>query len=179
MTPVIYLGARFSHDHISPSLDQADAESHTGMSEPNYEDVLRTLDALPPGRTFVLTSPVDLEPLLCRLQADRPRQFDWSELEAGPAHYRVDAILVQVTHLVRQGAHQDTARTFAEFACGLNWHIDAKEQSLFPAFEEKTGICEGPTKVLRADHRLMRRHMAEVTRALDVGDALVNRIQVT
>lgn len=165
------------------------------MSEPNDDDPLRALDALQPGQTFVLTSALDPRPLLRRLLLERPRQFDWSVLEAGPAQYRVevgrraahaaravseylgwdhqrlDTILVRVTHLVREGAQQDASRSFAEFSCGLNWHIDAEEMTLFPAFEEKTGIRDGPTRVLRVDHRLIRFRMDEVTSALAAGDA--------
>jgi uncharacterized protein (DUF2249 family)/hemerythrin-like domain-containing protein len=164
------------------------------MPEPNYDDALRDFDALQPGQTFILTSAHDPKPLLHRLQAERPRQFDWSVLEAGPTEYRVevgrraahgaravseylgwdhqrlDAILAQVTRLVREGAHQDAARPFAEFACGLNWHIDAEEMTLFPAFEEKTGMRDGPTAVLREEHRLIRLRMNEITNALRAGN---------
>ncbi len=194
MTPVICPEARFPHDVCYLSPNQADAEGPTGMSEPDYNDAVRILDALSPGRTVVLTSALDLRPLLRRLQDERPREYYWSVLEAGPAQYRVevgrrlthgaravseylggdnqrlDAILDTVRRLVREGAHQEAAHAFAEFSCGLEWHIDAEETTLFPAFEEKTGIREGPTRVLRDDHRQIRFRLTEIAGALHAGD---------
>lgn len=164
------------------------------MTDHACDDPLRSFDALQPGQAFVLTTDDDPKPVLRRLQAERPRQFEWSVLEAGPErhrieirrrtedaarevseylgwdHQRLDAILAEVTRLVGEGAHQDAARSFAEFACGLNWHIDAEENTLFPTFEEKTGILEGPTRVLRDEHRLIQRRMGEVAEALKAGD---------
>lgn len=58
MTSVICPEARFPHDIHYLSLNQADAKDRTGMSEPHYNDAVRTLDALPLGRTVVLTSGV-------------------------------------------------------------------------------------------------------------------------
>ncbi|MDP2320483.1 MAG: hemerythrin domain-containing protein [Acidobacteriota bacterium] len=164
------------------------------MNTDPYDDTLRACDALPPGQVFVLTGADDPRAVLRRLQSDRPRQFEWGILEDGPARYRVEirrraaaepravseylgwdhqrlsAILGEVSRLVRDGTCQDAARSFAEFACGLNWHINAEESTLFPAFEQKTGIVEGPTTVLREEHRLIRRWMDEVTAALKASD---------
>lgn len=165
------------------------------MTHHSFDDILRAFDALQPGQLFVLASDDDPRPVLRRLQSERPRQFEWSVLEAGPGrcrieirrraaagprdvseflgwdHHRRAGILTEVIRLVDNGAHADAAPLFAEFACGLNWHIDAEEITLFPVFEEKTGILEGPTKVLRDDHRQIRRRMAEVADHLQAGDA--------
>lgn len=165
------------------------------MTDQSYDDTLRAFDALQPDQVFVLASDGDPRPVLRRLQSDRPRQFEWSVLEAGPARYRIEirrrdaavprdvseflgwdhrrlaGILTEVTRLVGNGAHADAAPLFAEFACGLNWHIDAEEITLFPAFEQKTGVLEGPTTVLRDEHRQIRSRMDEVAGALKAGDA--------
>lgn len=164
------------------------------VTEHTYDDTLRAFDALQPGQVFVLASDGDPRPVLRRLQSERPRQFEWSVLEAGPARYRIEirrrnaavprdvseflgwdhhrlaGILAEVSRLVGNGAHADAPPLFAEFACGLNWHIDAEEITLFPAFEEKTGIFEGPTAVLRDEHRQIRRTMDEVADALRASD---------
>lgn len=164
------------------------------MSEHTSDEILRTFDALQPDQAFTMTSDHDPRPVLRRLQEERPHCFDWSALEAGPAQYRVEirrravdgsrdvseylgwdhqrlaAILTEVSRLVPAGAHADAARSFAEFACGLNWHIDAEETTLFPTFEQKTGILDGPTTVLREEHRLIRRRMDEVADALKAND---------
>lgn len=165
------------------------------MTDHTYDDTLRAFDALQSGQVFVMASDDDPRPVLGRLQSERPRQFEWSVLEAGPARYRIEirrrdaavprdvseflgsdhhrlaGILTEVTRLVGNGAHADAAPLFAEFACGLNWHIDAEEITLFPAFEQKTGVLEGPTPVLRDEHRQIRSRMDEVADALKAGDA--------
>ncbi|MDO8678167.1 MAG: hemerythrin domain-containing protein [Acidobacteriota bacterium] len=161
------------------------------MTVHTYDDTLRAFDWLQPGQVFVMTTGDNPRPVLRRLQSDRPRQFEWGILEDGPARYRVEirrraadepravseylgwdhqrlsAILDEVSRLVRKEACQDAARSFAEFACGLNWHINAEETTLFPAFEQTIGIVDGPTTVLREEHRLIRRWMDEVSAALN------------
>ncbi len=165
------------------------------MSDSTFDEAIRACDALQPGQAYELATTVDPHPLLARLQHERPRQFDWSVLEAGPArhrvaitrrpadgartvsdylgwdHARLDVILNDVSRLVGQKAYVDASRAFAEFACGLNWHIEAEETTLFPAFEEKTGIVQGPTVVLREEHRVIQRCIVEVTSALATSDA--------
>lgn len=173
------------------------------MITDTYDDTLRAFDALQPGQVFLMTGADDPRPVLRRLQSDRPRQFEWGILEDGPARYRVEirrraadepravseylgwdhqrlsAILGEVSRLVREGACQDAARPFAEFACGLNWHINAEETTLFPAFEQKTGIVDGPTTVLREEHRLIRQWMDEVTAALKASDPTATKRAIT
>ncbi|MDO8681373.1 MAG: hemerythrin domain-containing protein [Acidobacteriota bacterium] len=180
---------------VAPSIRCAGIGDLAAMTDHSDDDALRAIDALQPEHVFIMASDDDPKPVLRRLQSDRPRQFEWSVLEAGPARYRIEIrrraaagsrdvseylggdhqrladILTEVTRLVGDGARADAARLFAEFACGLNWHIDAEEITLFPAFEQKTGILEGPTTVLRDDHRQIRRRMAEVADHLKAGDA--------
>lgn len=165
----------------------------SAMSDQTYDDTLRAFDALQPGQVLAMSGD-DLKPLLRRLQAERPHAFDWSVLEAGPAgsrveirrrvtdasgtvseflgddHQRLDEILAEVTRLVGEGALPSAEQAFAVFACGLNWHIDAEETTLFPTFEQKTGMVQGPTTVMRREHVLIRRQMDEVAGGLKVGD---------
>lgn len=62
------------------------------------------------------------------------------------------------------------AAQFAEFSYGLNWHIEAEEQVLFPRFEALAGLSVGPTVVMRAEHVEIRRHMAALRAALAAPD---------
>lgn len=164
------------------------------MPSHQYDDALHAFDALQPGGTFHLTTEDDPKALLRRLGTDRPHQVEWSVLEAGPTrhrvcirrrhagaardvsaflgwdHERLGVLLGDVSRLVGEGAHSEAAPIFAEFACGLSWHIDAEETTVFPMFEERTGITEGPTTVLREEHRLIRLQMDTVTGALRAGD---------
>ncbi len=68
-------------------------------------------------------------------------------------HDILDALFQEYRQLKRT----DCARAkeaFKKFLFGLQRHIVWEEDILFPAFEEKTGVCEeGPTAVMRHEHR--------------------------
>jgi iron-sulfur cluster repair protein YtfE (RIC family) len=51
---------------------------------------------------------------------------------------------------------QAFAREVAGLAIALELHIAFEEGDLFPAFEEASGMREGPTAVMRAEHAEMR-----------------------
>jgi hemerythrin-like domain-containing protein len=89
----------------------------------------------------------------------------------GGDHRRLEAILSAVEGLVESGAFVEAAARFAEFVCGLSRHIDMEETVLFPAFEEKTGMANGPTPVMRAEHVEIRLLLGVLTGALAASDA--------
>ncbi len=160
-----------------------------------HPEIFQTFDSLEPGDAFVLINDHDPKPLLYQFQVERPGRFDWSVLEAGPErfrieirrsrrhgprnvteflesdHKRLDAIFSDVERLLAAGSLPESARRFAEGACGLNWHIDAEERVLFPAFEGATGNTSGPTAVMRAEHVEIRRLIDAVRAAMNLSDA--------
>ncbi|MBI2893739.1 MAG: DUF2249 domain-containing protein [Deltaproteobacteria bacterium] len=160
-----------------------------------HQEIFRTFDALAPGDAFILVNDHDPKPLLYQFQAERPGRFEWSVLEAGPErfrieirrrtaegprtvtdyleadHRRLDAIAADVDRLSGEGALAEAGGRFAEFACGLDRHIVAEEQILFPAFERMTGMTMGgPTAVMRSEHVEIRGLMARIAGAIHVGD---------
>jgi len=86
-------------------------------------------------------------------------------------HRRLDAIVLEVESRVRAGALTEAAASFARFVQGLDGHIRAEEEVLFPAFEEVTGMVSGPTTVMRTEHAEMRRLLSEVSSALGGNEA--------
>ena len=164
------------------------------VASPDHQGFFRALDALTPAQSIVLVGATHLTPVLRRLQAERPRQFDWDVLEAGPAQFRVrvtrrrtdaarqvteylqsdhgrlDALRAEAGRLAHAGAFSDAEACFAEFCCGLNRHIDAEETILFPTFEQMTGIANGPTAVMRAEHVAIRQGMGVASQALTSRD---------
>lgn len=84
-------------------------------------------------------------------------------------HRRLDAIVLEVQRAAT-GAPADAAAAFGRFAEGLDRHIRAEEEVLFPAFEDATGMLAGPTQVMRNEHAEMRRLLSEVSSALGAGD---------
>lgn len=88
----------------------------------------------------------------------------------GGDHRRLDAILLQTAELALRGSNSEALARFAEFASGLSRHITMEETVLFPAFEEKTGMAEGPTAVMRREHAEIRRLLSTIAAAISAGD---------
>lgn len=160
-----------------------------------HPEIFGLFDTLKPDEAFVLVNDHDPKPLLYQFQAEHPGRFEWSVLEAGPArfrieirrraaggargvaeylegdHKRLDAIVPEVQRLAGAGSFPAASERFAEFVCGLDWHISAEERVLFPTFEEMTGMSGGgPTFVMRGEHVEIRRLMGEVAGALKAGN---------
>jgi iron-sulfur cluster repair protein YtfE (RIC family) len=88
----------------------------------------------------------------------------------GLDHRRLDALLADAKRLLATGDVPRAAGRFAAFRSGLERHIVAEEEVLFPAFEALTGAsAAGPIQVMRAEHVEIRRLLAEVSSALEAG----------
>jgi hemerythrin-like domain-containing protein len=71
-------------------------------------------------------------------------------------------------------ADGDLARAVAElavFAAALERHFRAEEEQLFPAFEQATGITDGPTEMMRIEHAEMREVLEGLRSVLEAGDS--------
>ncbi|MCK6408586.1 hemerythrin domain-containing protein [Thauera sp.] len=86
-------------------------------------------------------------------------------------HRDCDGIFVRAEELASDGDWAEAADALKQFADALNAHFDAEESTLFPAFEQATGMTQGPTAVMRSEHRNMRDTLAALQYALDKQDA--------
>ena len=153
-------------------------------------ELCRAFDALGPGEALILETG-DPRPLLEGLQANRALQFDWNVLEAGPErfrinvrrrvvagprtvaellgedHRRLDGIVTDVKRRLAEGDFGEARAEFATFVCGLQRHIEAEEEVLFPALESAIGVTDGPTAVMRSEHLEIRRLMELAATALE------------
>jgi hemerythrin-like domain-containing protein len=71
-------------------------------------------------------------------------------------------------------AEGDLARAAAEFeafAAALARHFRVEEEQLFPAFEQHTGMTDGPTEMMRSEHADMRELIERLRAAVDAADA--------
>jgi iron-sulfur cluster repair protein YtfE (RIC family) len=90
----------------------------------------------------------------------------------GLDHRRLDAILAAAKQSLRAGDIARGLARFREFRDGLERHIAAEEEVLFPVFETLTGVIGGgPTHVMRLEHGEIRRLMAEIASELERGSA--------
>lgn len=68
----------------------------------------------------------------------------------------------------RDWTHAEAA--FAAFSQALARHFAAEEQTLFPAFEARSGMSGGPTFVMRSEHLQMRELVAQMAAAVERRD---------
>jgi len=67
-------------------------------------------------------------------------------------HDRLDALLTTF-HEVKRRDFPLAKERFREFKFGLQRHIVWEEDLLFPLWEQRSGITEGPTAVMRMEHK--------------------------
>lgn len=142
--------------------------------------VLAAFDGLAASESLLLESDHRPAPLLALLQDKRAGLFEWSPLAEGPTlwrtavtrraadrteravtealswdHDRLEEIEAAAFAARGTGDFALAASLFSQFAHGLRRHIGFEDGLLFPEFEERSGISpnEGPTAVLRAEHR--------------------------
>jgi iron-sulfur cluster repair protein YtfE (RIC family) len=88
----------------------------------------------------------------------------------GLDHRRLDAILADAKRWLAAGDLPRASSRFSEFRDGLEHHIAAEEEILFPAFEALTGAAGGgPTRVMRLEHAEIQSLMDEVASSLERG----------
>jgi len=102
-------------------------------------------------------------------------------------HRRCDAYWAEVESVTEGGSSDALATLWPRFDAALRRHLMMEEETLFPAFEQATGMTDGgPTFVMRSEHEQMRGlldQMADAARAddldglVDLGDTLLMLIQ--
>lgn len=89
----------------------------------------------------------------------------------GRDHRRLDSAFADAKRLINASDLAASRAPFAVFRDGLERHIDAEEQVLFPAFEDLSGTAQGgPTAVMRVEHEELKQLMALVARELEHGE---------
>lgn len=80
-------------------------------------------------------------------------------------HKRCDDYFVQAENYAME-QDWDNARLMTDkFHQTLELHFKQEEDKLFPAFENATGMREGPTMVMRHEHQQMRELLDELLKA--------------
>ncbi|MDF1880221.1 hemerythrin domain-containing protein [Sulfurimonas sp. MAG313] len=82
-------------------------------------------------------------------------------------HRQCDEAFAQMEESVAKKS-EDAISKFKEFRRHMLRHFDREEKVMFPAFENKTGMSEGPTSVMRNEHEQMRHIMTQMLESLDV-----------
>ena len=85
-------------------------------------------------------------------------------------HRHCDAAFADAEAALRRGCWTDGRALLVEFGRELERHFSAEEEILFPAFEDATGMTQGPTTVMRNEHRQMRDLLAQLASAAAAED---------
>lgn len=72
-----------------------------------------------------------------------------------PDHKHCDELFAKAEDAASAGDWQHAASAFAAFKAALQHHFAMEEEVMFPAFEARTGMTQGPTAVMRSEHRQM------------------------
>ena len=86
-------------------------------------------------------------------------------------HRACDAAFAATEQAVAAGGWKTAGVAFNTLRNAMLAHLAAEEEILFPAFEARTGMTMGPTRVMRAEHAQMRELLAAAAEALAVKDA--------
>jgi hemerythrin-like domain-containing protein len=82
-------------------------------------------------------------------------------------HRSCDQHFADCESLAHQADWSALSVSFAAFVAATEHHLSLEEQTLFPAFEQATGMLHGPTEVMRGEHREMRELLAQLQQALN------------
>jgi iron-sulfur cluster repair protein YtfE (RIC family) len=98
-------------------------------------------------------------------------EFDSVTAYLGWDHGRLDEALRSVSSAVERGRFADAAAGYEELELGLLRHMRIEEELLFPVFEARSGMVNGPTEVMRDEHRQVRTALGLMRRGLLRTDA--------
>lgn len=87
-------------------------------------------------------------------------------------HARCDTLFAEAENLAASGQWRDCLTRTEAFVAAMRDHFDTEENVVFPAFEARTGMTEGPTRVMRAEHGQLRDLMNALVDAARDADAV-------
>ena len=81
-------------------------------------------------------------------------------------HRKCDDIFAKMEE--QAGTSLESARTLAqEFVIDMEHHFQMEERVMFVEFEQKTGMTQGPTEMMRQEHTQMRSLFIQLLGAID------------
>jgi DUF438 domain-containing protein len=86
-------------------------------------------------------------------------------------HRHCDDLFADAEQSAGKGQMAAALAAFSHFRQAVLAHFTAEEATLFPAFEERTGMSMGPTRVMRMEHEQIRSMLADAVDALERQDS--------
>lgn len=82
-------------------------------------------------------------------------------------HRDCDELLANAEELVNNGDWDKANELTKALNDAMERHFGMEEQILFPAFEQRSGMVDGPTQVMRDEHEQIRRLLTQLQWALE------------
>ena len=82
-------------------------------------------------------------------------------------HRECDEMLANAEELVSKSDWVKASELTMTFNDAMERHFGMEEEILFPAFEQRSGMVDGPTQVMREEHEQMRRLLTQLQWALE------------
>lgn len=86
-------------------------------------------------------------------------------------HKHCDDLFAAAEEAAQQAQWAKCNERFMNFRRAIESHFSAEETILFPAFEEESGMTDGPTEVMRSEHAQMRGLMEQMAQAVAAQDS--------
>ncbi|TCV83264.1 hemerythrin domain-containing protein [Sulfurirhabdus autotrophica] len=87
-------------------------------------------------------------------------------------HHRCDELFAQAEESVAKGDWLKANANFAQFLAAMRHHFGMEEEIAFPAFEQATGVNNGPTWMMRMEHEQMREVFDSMNNAIAAKNAI-------
>jgi len=85
-------------------------------------------------------------------------------------HKHCDTMYVNAENTLSGGDENEGKVLMEAFFWNMEMHFTREEKVLFPAFEDRTGMVQGPTQVMRTEHEQIRGVLAQIAQSLEAGD---------
>lgn len=82
-------------------------------------------------------------------------------------HRDCDELFSDLENRVAKGEWSEAKQLFTPFYEAMIRHFRLEEEVIFPAFEQKTGMTQGPTRVMSMEHDQMRQVLKGLEGALE------------
>ncbi|MGE0738639.1 hemerythrin domain-containing protein [Sulfurimonas sp.] len=84
-------------------------------------------------------------------------------------HGRCDELFAKMEDAVTQSI-ENAKEAYDAFAEATERHFQMEERVMFLEFEQKTGMTQGPTAIMRHEHAQMRNLLAQMGKAIEAKD---------
>ncbi|MEA2111338.1 MAG: hemerythrin domain-containing protein [Campylobacterota bacterium] len=85
-------------------------------------------------------------------------------------HRECDVHFSAMENIANAGTLADATEMYKKFAEATEHHFQMEERVMFPAFEQKTGMLQGPTQMMRQEHTQIRGLINEISEAIEADD---------